>query len=167
MNVFYLSEHPDLAARMQCDQHCNKMLLESCQLLSTAHHLLGSTAEYAPTHQNHPSAVWVRSNVEHYIWLQGHAIALANEYQHRFGKRHKCKSVAEALEQWPKGIPIKYFESPPLAMPEQYKTQCAVASYRDYYLGKAREWFTSGKTMRYNRLYTVNPQTIWDNLGVK
>lgn len=40
MNVFYLDRDPEKAASVQCDQHVVKMILESAQLLSTAHHEL-------------------------------------------------------------------------------------------------------------------------------
>ena len=43
MNVFYLSQDPVEAAQMHCDQHVRKMLIESAQLLSTAHRMLDGT----------------------------------------------------------------------------------------------------------------------------
>lgn len=43
MNIFYLHESPAFAAEMHCDQHVRKMLIESAQLLSTAHRVLDGT----------------------------------------------------------------------------------------------------------------------------
>ena len=40
MNIFYLHREPDIAAQMHVDKHCVKMILETCQLLSTAHRIL-------------------------------------------------------------------------------------------------------------------------------
>lgn len=40
MNIFVLDEQPEIAAQMMCDKHVVKMIVESCQLLSTAHHVL-------------------------------------------------------------------------------------------------------------------------------
>jgi hypothetical protein len=40
MNVFYVDRSPSISATMLCDKHVVKMILESCQLLSTAHRLL-------------------------------------------------------------------------------------------------------------------------------
>ena len=40
MNIFYLSEDPLEAAQMMVDRHVVKMILESAQLLSTAHRIL-------------------------------------------------------------------------------------------------------------------------------
>jgi hypothetical protein len=40
MNIFYISENPVEAAEWMVDKHVVKMILESAQLLSTAHRLL-------------------------------------------------------------------------------------------------------------------------------
>jgi hypothetical protein len=40
MNIFYLSENPVEAAEWMVDRHVVKMILESAQLLSTAHRIL-------------------------------------------------------------------------------------------------------------------------------
>ena len=92
MNIFYLHREPDIAAQMHVDKHCVKMILETCQLLSTAHRILdgeqvmGKTKLgrnvkrwmfhdyrddkiYQATHVNHPSAVWCRHSNSNYMWL--------------------------------------------------------------------------------------------------
>jgi hypothetical protein len=80
MNIFFLSEDPYEAARMQVDKHVVKMILESAQLLSTAHRILDGDDQgvlpdfetrlfYRATHKNHPSAKWIRESVENYNWL--------------------------------------------------------------------------------------------------
>ena len=72
MNIFYLHRDPVAAAQMQCDKHVVKMILESAQMLSTAHRVLdGDTyadlrGMYKLAHKNHPSTRWVRSNYRHY-----------------------------------------------------------------------------------------------------
>ena len=68
MNIFYLDRNPIVAAQMMCDKHVVKMILESAQMLSTAHRVLdGDTYAdlvglYKIAHKNHPSSVWVRSS---------------------------------------------------------------------------------------------------------
>ena len=73
MNIFYLHPNPQTAARMHCDKHCVKMILEYAQLLSTAHRVLdGDDANpnlYKIAHKNHPSTIWTRSSKQHYKWL--------------------------------------------------------------------------------------------------
>ena len=39
MNLFYTSVNPQTAAQYQCDKHVVKMILETAQMLSTAHRL--------------------------------------------------------------------------------------------------------------------------------
>ena len=72
MNIFYLHENPQRCAEMHCDKHVVKMILETAQLLSTAHHEIDGEPSiecYKATHKNHPSAVWARENRSNYIWL--------------------------------------------------------------------------------------------------
>ena len=40
MNIFYLDEDPVKAAQYMCDKHVVKMIVESAQILSTAHRVL-------------------------------------------------------------------------------------------------------------------------------
>jgi len=52
MNIFRLDNDPRVAARMHCDKHVVKMILEYAQLLSTAHRLLdGRRAEALNMHR--------------------------------------------------------------------------------------------------------------------
>ena len=48
MNIFYLHRDPHEAARLQCDRHVVKMILETAQLLSTAHHELDGESPPPP-----------------------------------------------------------------------------------------------------------------------
>jgi len=43
MNIFYLSHDPVQCAEWHVDKHCVKMILESAQLLSTAHRVIDGT----------------------------------------------------------------------------------------------------------------------------
>ena len=40
MNIFAVHDNPIISAQQLCDKHVVKMIVESCQLLSTAHRLL-------------------------------------------------------------------------------------------------------------------------------
>ena len=65
MNLFYTYEDPQAAAQMQCDKHVVKMILETAQMLSTAHRLSETPQApfvYKVTHANHPSSKWLRSS---------------------------------------------------------------------------------------------------------
>jgi hypothetical protein len=95
MNIFYLHHLPSIAAVMHCDKHVGKMLIESCQLLATAHHHYGNgdKVSYRPTHANHPSAVWVRQSRLHYNWTSDLARFLGREFKYRYGHGHKSKRL--------------------------------------------------------------------------
>lgn len=143
MNIFYLDKCPINAATMQCDKHVVKMILETAQLLSTAHRVLDGDERadtmglYKTTHKNHPSAVWVRSGALNYIWTARHLNALCSEYTKRYGKVHKTERLLTKLALLPNNIErtSKMYE-PPMCMPDQYKQEnCAVTAYRNYYKG--------------------------------
>ena len=46
MNIFVLDKDPVVAAQMQCDKHVVKMIVESAQMLSTAHRILDGEFYY-------------------------------------------------------------------------------------------------------------------------
>ncbi len=138
MNIFYLDECPIKAAEKQYNKHVVKMVLESAQMLCTAHHYFGNgDVPYKMTHVNHPSSKWVRESNEHYEWLYIHMLALGQEYKNRYGKDHlviqKCKDV---LHKLPPRIPKRGFKQPPQAMPDQYKHSDSVIAYWNYYIGE-------------------------------
>jgi hypothetical protein len=143
MNIFYLDADPAIAAQQQCDKHCVKMILETAQLLSTAHRLLNgdeyadSVGLYKATHKNHPSAVWVRQSTANYNWTHLHLTALCAEYTRRYNKTHKTQRLLTALAKLPGALPdADTMTEPPQCMPDQYKGDCAVSAYRNYYLGE-------------------------------
>jgi len=153
MNIFYLDECPVEAAKLQCDKHVVKMILETAQLLSTAHHELdGSSPAYKPTHKNHPSAVWVRSSAAAYLWAYKHMLELGREYTRRFGKEHKTiREHSEVLRRLPKALTYcnKLLESPPQCMPDECKHDDTVVAYQTYYNHKADEWAAKGSPMKW------------------
>jgi len=138
MNIFYLDEDPEVAAIVQYNKHVVKMILESAQMLCTAHRYYGNDdVPYKTAHLNHPSTIWVRQNTKHYFWLYKHMLALGEEYTHRYGKIHmsitKCK---EPLQLAPINMPTYKFEQPPQCMPDEFKSDCAIHAYWAYYIGE-------------------------------
>jgi len=153
MNIFYLDECPTEAAKLQCDKHVVKMILETAQLLSTAHaELDGTSPAYKPTHKNHPSAVWVRSSAAAYLWAYRHMLALGREYTKRFGKDHKTIADHGAvLKRLPKALTYcnRLLEPPPQCMPDECKSHDTVLAYLTYYNHKADEWAAKGSPMKW------------------
>ena len=152
MNIFYLDRDPSEAARLQCDRHVVKMILETAQLLSTAHaELDGESPAYKPTHKNHPSAVWVRSSDHAYTWTWRHLKALGSEYEDRYGKVHKTiREHLLKLQRLPTAINRSGpFIDPPQCMPDEYKRDDTVLAYQLYYNSKADDWDARGMTMKW------------------
>jgi regulator of replication initiation timing len=138
MNIFVVHNHPRKAARMLCDKHVVKMALESAQMLCTAINESGGQAPYKSTHKNHPCNVWARETLGNFLWLYDHGLMLCDEYYSRFKKKHKCRDVmlkCIELLRPEYGILITgYKRTPhPLCMPDEYKGDDVVASYRDFY----------------------------------
>lgn len=151
MNIFYLHNDPVTCAEMHNDKHCIKMILEYCQLLSTAHRILDGTETqaksktgrnvkrwvldrknvygkivlediiYSATHISHPSAVWVRQSVLNYKWLHSLLVALCKEYTYRYGKVHKCEQI---------GL-VEVLSVPPLRSPHKPFTEPTPAMPED------------------------------------
>ena len=138
MNIFYLNECPKKAAKLQYNKHVVKMILESAQMLCTAHHHYGNgdNVPYKKAHYNHPSTIWVRQNSIHYDWLYDHMMALGNEYTKRYNKIHLSITKCKDLVYLPPGIPTVMFNQPPQCMPDEYKDPCSIQAYWNYYIGE-------------------------------
>ena len=149
MNIFYLHPDPVVAAQMQCDKHVVKMILETAQLLSTAHRELDHKNEpdkfYKATHKNHPSAKWVRESAANYAWAYKHFVALCDEYTHRYGKVHATdRKMRGLLSAPPENIQHGFwFREPPQCMPDEYKQADTVEAYRAYYQSPDKQRFAA------------------------
>jgi len=163
MNIFYLDKCPVKAAQVQYNKHVVKMILESAQMLCTAHHCYGDKDQvenvpYKQAHLNHPSTVWTRRSKSTYMWLYNHMMALGNEYTKRYGKTHlsitKCKDF---LAIPPRHIQGDDWCQPPQAMPDEYKDECSIQAYWNYYIGE-KHVVANLKT---EKLYDQRPQETY------
>jgi len=145
MNIFFLSFIVAEAARDHIDVHVVKMILETAQLLFSVHYAVDSTElktrqqnnlkVYRKTHSNHPSAIWVRTSIEHYWWLSELGLALCSEYTRRYKKVHSTEELLQWLYDNVPDLPDIPFSYPPQAMPDVYKNDDCVTAYRQYYVG--------------------------------
>lgn len=167
MNIFYLDESPRQCAEWMVDKHVVKMILETAQLLSTAHRVLdglqiqlelekdGKVRKkklwvlddsrndilYAATHINHPSAIWCRQSVENYNWLVDHLFALGDEYTYRYGKKHlTIQKLGYMIQSPPYNLKDWDWTPMPSCMDKQYIiSDDPIVNYRNYYKhGKSR-----------------------------
>jgi hypothetical protein len=159
MNIFFLDFNAKMCAQYHNDKHVVKMILETCQLLSTAHRVIDGVlltgisdsgrkttswilpdgrndVLYKATHLNHPSAIWVRQSKENYLWLHSLLCELSQEYTYRYGKVHKCEQIGliDALGKFPNNLKTRGFTEPTPAMDKSYIIENdSIASYRNYY----------------------------------
>ena len=182
MNIFILDNDPVKAAQQQCDKHVPKMIVESAQMLSTAHRMLDGTLEkrtsksgkrmvnyyklnderrenllYKAVHFNHPCTVWTRESSSNYRWHYEHFTALCREYTYRYGKIHKTEKVLGLeLGLLPKNIPNKDYTPFKLAM--KSNPECMfedpIKSYRAFYQTKQH---------RFNMIWTKREKPRWFN----
>lgn len=174
MNIFFLDHTPALAARQHCDQHVPKMIIETAQMLSTAHHVLdgapvykvlksGKTSVkyvkddptlYKPTHVNHPSSIWCRGSAENYDFLYGIFRELSCMYTERDGKFHATwLKLSKVLRFRPNNICWRTgFTTPPCAIAEEFlvypaakSMQQVIDNYRNYYNESKSRFATFGK----------------------
>lgn len=171
MNIFVLSSNPVASAKMHCDKHVVKMIVEYAQLLSTAHRVLDNLPQDSPyykaTHANHPAAVWVRQNDSNYNWLFQLFCACLNEYTLRYGKQHATGRLKECLSLTPLNISVAELTIFPQTMPDEFKVVGnPIQAYRNFYaLDKVRfakwtnrrppSWFIALANKSQNELWRI------------
>ncbi len=159
MNIFAVNDDPRLAALELPDKLVPKMIVESAQMLSTAHRVLDNDTNadakglYQKAYENHPSSVWVRQDALNYWWLWMHALTLCEEYKWRFTDEggigmHKTETVIHALQDLPINIPrnkqtnYEILKDLPLCMPDQYK-QTGTGDYHRIYAPESYQQFVT------------------------
>ena len=161
MNIFYLHQDPVKAAEYQYNKHVVKMVLESAQILCTVHHkYMGEDADvpYKSTHKNHPSTLWAGQSAQNYEWLYRHFVALCEEYKKRYGKEHlsytKCKDKVNML---PGGMLETGLTEMPQCMPDEYKDDCSIQAYWNYYIHGKKDI----ANLKTEKLYEQRPKETY------
>lgn len=142
MNIFYLDSDLKTCAAYHCDKHVVKMILEYAQLLSSACRMAGLDVGYKLTHKNHPCAIWTRSSEQNYLWLVELAHYVNEEYKLRYGHTSNHKSFDLICELPVPVLPKLPWTEPPRCMPDEYKVESVVQSYRNYYRGAKADFAT-------------------------
>jgi hypothetical protein len=161
MNLFILSLIQREIAEFMMDKHVSKILLEAVQMLCTAKRVLEPDDEevnsklYKPAHKNHPVSIWCRQSRANFVWVLDLIDELHKEWKYRYGhpddKVHKSYLVALYLREH---IPAnETFQEErltdfALAMPDKYKSDDAVLSYRNYYMSEEKQKIATWKKKR-------------------
>ena len=117
-----------------------KMILESCQILSTVLNEQGVQAPYKSFNPKHPSCAWAAESSVNFENLVIHCLAMIEEYTERFGKEHKCAAVLEKIINLydPSRFCLQVPTPLKMAMPDSFKSSDIVESYRKFYASKPR-----------------------------
>lgn len=160
MNLFILSLIQREIAQYMMDKHVSKILLEAVQMLCSAKRVLDSDDEindkiYKLAHKNHPVTIWCRKSKANFIWTLDLVEELHNEWRYRYGhpetKFHKSYLIALLLrENMPCDDAFEEEGLTPfaLAMPDQYKSEDPVESYRNYYMSEEKQKIASWNKLR-------------------
>jgi|694.fasta_scaffold111493_4 hypothetical protein len=170
MNIFFLDYNPQEAAKAHCDKHVIKMIVESLQLLFSAHWRVAGIKNrkereefgnrwreifpdlprenpYGTGYQNHGCTKWVLESQSNYKWLCSFTLELLKEYKKRWpGREHSCQKLAQWCSEHPIEIKDLGLTNPYLAMPNFCKRENPVESYRIYYHIKPRRMKVTWKT---------------------
>ena len=155
MNIFILHPNPVASARMQCDRHATKMIVEQAQMLCFAHLVANKDKRWVERniafklnkgHAKHPCTLWLMEDPTHYAWGYRYLLAMLAEYEFRYhglsrGKYASIVNMVDALARIPdsKVSALQITAEPQefvLAMnraPECY-SEDAVEAYRRYYI---------------------------------
>ena len=164
MNIFILDQSPQIAAEYHCDKHVVKMILESAQMLSTAHWLQAlkmfnkdisdfkrvrdakeflyanlkesMQPPYKITHVRHPCTIWTTESMGNYVWHVKLLFYLCGEYTKRYGKIHKtAQYIKWFVDNRPYQIPKTGMTPFKICMADEYKVSAdPVECYKEYYI---------------------------------
>jgi hypothetical protein len=66
---------------------------------------------------------------------------MLSEYTHRYSKKHSAERMKESFSRLPENIPHKgWLSDPTPAMPDEYKVNNVIQSYRNYYIGAKKDF---------------------------
>jgi len=158
MNIFGVDNDTTTCATYHTDRHIVKMPLETAQMISFVYYdkelweapipqlLMGNSN----SHDKHPCSLWIRENISNFIWSCEFGIKLVEEYRFRYNsvKHERCMLIFQwALENLPV-LEVDFRTPFAKAMPEEFKVDCSVESYRNYYkFGKSElhQWTKRNK----------------------
>jgi len=161
MNIFAIEDDSSgqidwvKSAQSQDNYRVVKMILESCQILSTVLNEQGIDAPYRSFNPKHPSCLWAAESSDNFISLSVHCAAMIEEYKERFSKTHKCKAVLKNIitlfdmSKFPtdKSTPLR------MAIPDKFKSDNIVESYRRFYASKPRVRYPKDKVPTWFKKY--------------
>jgi hypothetical protein len=147
------------------------MPLESAQMLSTIAASKGHKTQYKPVHHKHPATLWVGKSSANWNWLCEHGLGLCSEYTNRYSKIHKSEEIIREFYNKTKDIfsdnvSSKNHTEFAQCMPDAYKTENAVLSYRLFYIydkAKFATWKSPSLTPDWFKLKNKFDDKLYEN----
>lgn len=169
MQIFVVEKDPVDIARALCDKHVLSQIGETAELLALAHVIhkegIPPLHRLKPRlgHAHHPCAQWVSRSAGNYRWAVDLALALCQEYTHRY-QHGEHAYQAEVARMMHPPFPMLQQNKPRtphvIVVPEAYLfKRNPVKSYRGYYHLKAQRMM-----MRWTR--RLSPKWFTANEGV-
>jgi len=143
MNIFHLDKNPEICASYHCDKHVVKMILETAQMLCTAYqrHFGNNEKLYKPAYPKHPMTLWVGNSKENFLWSLDLLKYLLDQYTLRYIKIHSSDRIYKLLTSLDITDFVSIgFTNPPLCMPDVYKCDDYVLSYKKYYINEKKRF---------------------------
>lgn len=134
MNIFKTNACPIQSAIDLPNKLIIKMPTESSQLIATAFTLEQLASPDCPRNKDgsvrrhfnpkHGSAIYTRNSVGNFLWVLNHGLALCEEYQRRYNKRHFNHDFLIWAHRNSGSISFSNINEEPLylAMPDKYKS---------------------------------------------
>ena len=159
MQLFILSLNHKECAEFMIDKHVSKIIIEAVQMLSSAKRIIDPNDPntsydelYKITHVNHPVTIWIRQSLDNYQWTLDMIEAMHNEwkfrYDHPLEKIHASYKIAQKLSLWrPRAdqFPVVGLTPFAQAIPDIYKSDNPVNSYRKYYQSEEKQKIATWK----------------------
>ena len=143
MNIFATDRDTTICATYHTDIHTIKMPLEISQMVSFVYHnkdlwdkpipqLLMSNSN---THDKHPCSLWIKENITNFMWACELGIKLVEEYRFRYNsnKHERCLLICQWSLQNIPDLEIDTMTPFAKTMPDEFKVDCSIQSYRNYY----------------------------------
>ena len=128
MVVYFLDNDPKKAAICLCDGHIQTSLLS---LVGTFKNIVDD--KFPKTNNvNYSIIQWTMESKENCNWLMSYTEELGKEYKKRFKKENACIKIINNVKL--PTLPDRKLTPFPLVLPDKYKLEDPIESYREYYI---------------------------------
>lgn len=143
MNIFLLDNDVHKSVEYYVDKHVVKIPTEIAQMCVSALRKWGAGDNDVPptksgspmkiSHPNHPITLWMGRSRPNYLLGLEYLRELCREYTYRYGRHHYYEQFIPLFHAAHELLPVGPSTIFSPAMPDEYKVDDVVQSYRNYY----------------------------------